>query len=691
MKSRISDDRLVRLLRLVVVTGTVYALAGILVLAAVQEWREFGETASALLILPILVAVVWVGVSAEPRSRLVWVLLIWLLIIGAYPVAIAVRLILEPQVPLVLDIETQIPAELPPAVAWIEGVISGVGSLGLFLLLTFGVLLFPDGRLPSPRWRWVAGVFAVGLALVAVINFLLWNPSMTVAPARHSLFHLLTPFVLGAPLTAIASLAVRYRRSQGEIRARIRWILWGAVVAIPLIVLSMILGGEVLDTVGFLVFFSAYGIAIVRHNLFDVDVVIARTLVYGVLAGLIGVVYVSIVVGIGSLLGGSDLGWSIAATAIVAVVFEPVRSRIQRWVNRLVYGRRATPYEVLADLTGRLARTEREEGLLDRMATRVAEGTGADRVVVWTATAGGFEPLATEPAEPAPRSAETSLRDLPGVAVPIEHDGEVLGALSVETRRGEALSGTERRLIDDLTGSVGLAMRRRRLDEELERRARELADSRRRLVGAQDEERRRLERELGRGVQQQVMALREQLDLIEVKARAAGLDQVAVFLDQMSTETQDAITQIRALAHGIYPPLLEAEGLTAAVKALAELAPVEVELRHQVGRRHPLPVEAAAYFCVSEALTNAVKHGRPPIVIELSDENGDLRFEVSDAGPGFDPATATRGSGLNNLVDRLDALGGSVTVDSAPGRPTVIRGRLPLTAAVGAVPAAAGI
>ena len=348
-------------------------------------------------------------------------------------------------------------------------------------------------------------------------------------------------------------------------------------------------------------------------------------------------------------------------------------------MNRLVYGQRATPYEVLADLTGRLARTEREEGLFGRMAERVAEGTGADRVVVWTAAPGGFVAMATQPEDGRPADVERSLTDLPGVAVPIEQDGDVLGALSVETRRGEALTATERRLIEDLTGSAGLMMRRRRLDEELENKAAELAESRRRLVDAQDDERRHLEQELNRGAQQQVVALRLELDKVERMARSEGLHQVADFLGQMAAETQDAIEQIQALAHGIYPPLLEAEGLTAAVRALAELAPVEVEVRNRLSDRHRLPLEAAVYFCVSEALTNAIKHGEAPMTISLSDDEDGLRFEVSDSGPGFDPATVARGSGLNNLHDRVDALGGTIDIDSAVGRPTVIRGRLPLT------------
>ncbi len=645
-----------------------------------------------------------VVVTAQPRNGTVWALLLGALG-GATSAAAGAFVELRLNAPIQDILDAGLDSTAPSELDLLTSLSLFWGSwafLAIFALTIHLVLLFPDGHLPSRFWRFVGWGTAGAIALAGIQSARYLGPwidapyDRAAAQAMNGPIGVIITALLLTGMAALVQLVVSYRRSSGITRLQYRWVTFAvALNVVPWWALSESLLPELVADIVFTASLAAIpislAIAITRYRLFDIDLVISRTLLFAGLIGFITLVYAGLVAGLGSVVGGANLGWSIAATAIVAVVFEPVRNRIQRWVNRLIYGQRATPYEVLADLTGRLARTEREEGLLDRMATRVAEGTGADRVVVWAATADGFEPLATEPTELAPRSAETSLRDLPGVAVPIEHDGEVLGALSVETRRDEALSGTERRLIDDLTGSVGLAMRRSRLDEELERKAQELADSRRRLVGAQDEERRRLERELGRGVQQQVMALREQLDLAVAKVQASGLDQVVVFLNQMSKETQDAIDQIRALAHGIYPPLLEADGLTAAVIALGDLAPVEVEVHHDVARRHPLPVEAAAYFCASEALTNAIKHGRPPIVIELSDVDGDLRFQVSDAGPGFDPATTIRGSGLNNLNDRLDALGGSVTIDSAQGRPTVIRGRLPLNTAVDAVPAAAGV
>ncbi len=398
------------------------------------------------------------------------------------------------------------------------------------------------------------------------------------------------------------------------------------------------------------------------------------------LAGFITLVYAGVVVGVGSLVGGSSVGWSIGATALVAVVFEPVRDRVQRWVNRLVYGRRATPYEVLSDLTGQLAATEREEGLLDRMALRLAEGTGADRAVVWSANGSGFAPAASEPASNGEVEPVESLDAIPGSVVSISHDGAVLGALSVESRRGDGLTPTELRLVEDLAGSAGLLMRRLRLDASLETKARELEESRRRLVDAQDVERRRLGRQLEEGAQAQVVALKDQLGLAEQQAHTEGAERAVGLIAQMALDTQDAIDQIQALANGIYPPLLEAEGLVAAVSALAEVAPVDVRMESDLSESYPLQVEAAVYFCISEALTNAVKHGEAPMTIEVSDRSGELTFKVSDSGPGFDVNRVRRGSGLDNMADRLDALDGTAVVESAPGGTTTIAGRVPLIA-----------
>ena len=226
-------------------------------------------------------------------------------------------------------------------------------------------------------------------------------------------------------------------------------------------------------------------------------------------------------------------------------------------------------------------------------------------------------------------------------------------------------------------------LRRLRLDAALAEKAAELQESRLRLVTAQDLERRRLERDLHDGAQQQVVALKVKLALARQLAEQEGSERTAELVGSLAEETQAAIDQIRALAQGIYPPLLESDGLAAALPSLAGISPLDVRVSVDVGGRHPLALEGAVYFCVSEALTNAAKHAEGPVTVEVSDTGGRLGFAVTDAGPGFDPASTLRGAGLDNMADRLDALGGELTVASEPGAPTTVRGWVPVEVPAG--------
>ena len=628
--------------------------------------------------------VLMMAMRAAPRNGAVWAL-VWGAFCGAWGNAFDALLVQRTGFSFA-QIEDGALSVAPASLDWGTAMLVNLGGwlwLGYFLLPIHLVLLFPGGRAPSQVWRramWLAGAVMAGNAAVAFVSLGPWVET----PYDEIFAGAMLPSVGYANLIllvlvplSVGNLVARFRRSSGVERLQFRWLTW----AVTLLALSLVSGvvlfplgidtaasdvQGVISTVGLAGIPISIGIAITRYRLYDLDVVISRTLVFVALVSFITLVYAGLVVGAGSLMGGSSLGWQIAATAFVAVVFEPVRDRVQRWVNRLVFGRRATPYEVLADLTGRLAETEREEGMLDRMALRLAEGTGADQAIVWLDGPAGFEPAACAPDPERPAGPVADLAAIPGTVVPIRHDGVVLGALSVETRRGDTLTPTETRLVEDLAGSAGLFLRRLRLDQQLERKALELEDSRRRLVDAQDVERRRLERELNEGAQQRVVALKVQLAIAEGKARHERSERTAALLAQMTMETQGAIDQIRALANGIYPPLLEAEGLAAAVRALGELAPVDVQMDTDVSRRYPLPLEGAVYFCVSEALTNAVKHGQAPIAISVVDDSGELAFTVADSGPGFDPTTIRRGSGLNNMNDRLDALEGTIIIDTTP-------------------------
>jgi signal transduction histidine kinase len=220
------------------------------------------------------------------------------------------------------------------------------------------------------------------------------------------------------------------------------------------------------------------------------------------------------------------------------------------------------------------------------------------------------------------------------------------------------------------------------LTTELLQRLEELRASRQRLVAAQDEERRRLERNLHDGAQQSLVALKVKLGLAETfadrdPARARQL------LGEIKSDADEALEILRDLARGIYPPLLADKGLAAALESQARKATLHVQVSADGIDRYPQDVEAAVYFCCLEALQNVQKYaGATRATVRLSAQNGDLTFEVEDDGAGFDPGGPKKGSGLTNMADRLDALGGGFDIDSEPGRGTVLRGRVPVKAGV---------
>lgn len=408
--------------------------------------------------------------------------------------------------------------------------------------------------------------------------------------------------------------------------------------------------------------------------------VMVAVLVYGSLAVFIGAVYVAAVVGMGGILGfgAGNLGLSIMATALVAASFEPVRRRVQDWANWLAYGRRASPYEVLAELTDRLAEPEAAQGTLRRMARLMADGTGADQVAVWMRQANGLVLGAGWPQAPSVTRVD-SLDQLSGLAQPVVHENEMVGALQVFKSGGKPITPVETRLIADLAGSAGLLLGNKRLNEALAAHAAELQASRRRLLQAQDSERLRLERDLHQGIQQEVVALNAQIRLLLQAAEAEIAEDIADLLSEISDDIRATVEEIRALARGLYPPLLQSEGLGAAVASRAQGSPIPVELRCEGIGRHPKSVELAVYFAVAEAMTNAIKHGHPSrIDISMSESKGFLRVEVEDDGVGFGLHQTGDGNGLVNIRDRVGAVGGDVDFVSPAGAGTVVAVRIPM-------------
>jgi signal transduction histidine kinase len=592
---------------------------------------------------------------------------------------------------------------------------------------TMTLLLIPDGRLPSRRWRPLVPVAVIATFIVAILIGALGTsplqgpdnqPQLPNPVAVKSLVTLSQGalgyawfLALGVLLVAATAPLVRLRRARGEEREQLKWIAY--VVVLTALGTLLVYAASVIapqaavatndiwllvNLLGFAVALPvAIGIAVLKYRLYDIDIIISRTIVYGSLAVFISAVYVGIAVGVGALVGGGgkpNLALSIVATAIVAIGFQPTRERLQKLANRLVYGKRATPYEVLSEFAGRVAETYAADDVLPRMARVLREGTGAESATVWLRGMAELRPAATDPVGVSERESlpmtNGSLPSLPDAtrAVEVRHHGELLGALSVNKRRGEALTPIEQKLVDDLAHQAGLVLKNVGLSADLQARLDELRASRQRLVHAQDLERRRLERNLHDGAQQHLVALKVKLGLAEMLL-VRDPAKAAATLEQLKGDADEALETLRDLARGIYPPLLADKGLVVALESQARKATLPVRVEAAGVGRYAQDVEATVYFCVLEALQNVQKYAAASVVIvELhGDDEGALTFAVADDGRGFDTASTKPGAGLVNMRDRLDALGGVVEVTSQPGAGTRISGTLPVVRVEVAIPA----
>ncbi|HEY7925827.1 MAG TPA: sensor histidine kinase [Candidatus Dormibacteraeota bacterium] len=600
------------------------------------------------------------------------------------------------------------------------GVVWPVGAAPMLLML------LPSGHLPSARWRPLAGLNLILAAVLALVFGALTPASLTVVgttsptlvnPTALSALQGLGQGPIGVVLYVLALVVVvaaaaapflRVRHTSGDERQQLKWIAYAvliaAVVSAPLATLmgffvsSTIANAATALTIvlGFGVALpAAAGVAIFRYRLYDIDIVISRTLVYGSLAVFITAAYVGIAVGIGALIGGGgkpNLGLSILATAIVAVGFQPVRERVQKVANRLVYGKRATPYEVLAQFSERVAESYATDDVMPRMARVLAEGTGAQRADVWLRTGDAWHDVAVwpahaQPADPVPVLDGLVPDDGASRTVEVRHQGDLLGALSVTKRSGESLTPVEDSLLDHLAAQAGLVLKNVGLTSDLQARLEELRASRQRLVSAQDEERRRLERNLHDGAQQHLVALKVKLGLAEM-LMGRDHDKAMLTIDQLKSDADDALDTLRDLARGIYPPLLADKGLGAALESQGRKATVPVTVDADGIGRYSQDVEAAVYFSVLEALQNVQKYAAASRVrIRLRADGGELHFSVDDDGRGFEVGATRKGSGLINMGDRLDAVGGQLQVSSTIGSGTSIAGRV--TVYVAAAPLAA--
>jgi signal transduction histidine kinase len=608
------------------------------------------------------------------------------------------------------------PGSLPAGAfaAWLQNWLPVAGVPAIILVF----VLFPNGRPPSPRWRplvWATLVAAIFETLAWVfkpgeINQAFGSTGALGVTNPIGLGHVggfvdvvLSTFavaLLACGAASIVSLVFRFRNSAGEERQQVRWLALVAAAIGVLFILNFLYGGVicggretgicgVIGTWLFILFFVvgaigiplAAGIAILKYRLYDLDVVVKKTVVFALVAAFITILYVVVVVAIPTIVvgAGSGSGFSplaLVTTVIVALLFQPVRNRARKLADRFVYGRRATPYEVLSEFSERLSDAYSTDDVLPRMVELVRQSSGASSVRVGILIGGELVPSAAWPngrpqAEPLLAPTEDVPLEQPVQSFPVRHQGELLGAIELELPTNDPMTPAKRKLVQDLASQAGLVLRNVRLIEELRA-------SRRRIVTAQDARAKKLERNIHDGAQQRLVALAVKLRLAEQLA-TRDPDKAAEMLADLQRETTETLEELRDLARGIYPPLLADKGLVEALRAQAQKAAVPVAVEADGVGRYPQEVEAAVYFSCLEALQNVAKYAEANGArIRLGATDGELVFEISDDGRGFDTANAPRGSGLQGMADRLEALGGRIGIESAPGQGTSVIGRVPV-------------
>lgn len=564
------------------------------------------------------------------------------------------------------------------------------------------ILIFPNGRTDG-RWsrRLVWAMVAVAAILVPITLFVppALLPQRFDDPFPHpfldtdvaeSVNIMFQPLGILLPLGALIGTVIavgRLRRSEGVERRQNQWLVFALAVYIPLSVLNVFVaplghvpgGSDFVDAIGFMLIPVAVLIAVMRYRLYEIDRIVTKSVVYVGIAVVATIVYAGIVVIPLLVFGDSERGnpglaLPIVATAVVALLFEPLRRRLLGGASRLVYGDRSTPHEVLSALTDQLAQAGVADSL-DELAALLGAGTGAEVATIWRLAGadhtvdGHWSRVGVDPSPAAPASGTRA--DDTVASARVRHGGDDLGLVVIRKAPDDPVSRSDRELLHDVAGGAGLVMHNAGLNRELERRAAEVRESRRRLIAAQDAERHRLERDLHDGAQQEIVALKVKLGLAEAIATREGAHDIAARIHQLASSTQEAVDAMRAVAHGIYPPLLEAEGLGPALASLARTSPLPLTVDVTVDERLSRSLEATVYFCVLEVLNRARDAGATAVVASAGRTQHELVLTIDHDGPGLD---------LTILDDRVDAAAGSIVrrADTVGGHGPAITCRLPL-------------
>jgi signal transduction histidine kinase len=581
------------------------------------------------------------------------------------------------------------------------------GHLAAWLSVFFGAtyalsvtcalfLLVPDGRLLSRRWAPVLAAAVLSPALGAGVMLLAIPPSQVTlesgpepsGPVPTALLAVTDILLLLAILGSAVALVLRLRRSTGMQRQQLRWITASAgllALATVEVIVYQAVAQPTSDTWQALVpLYAAYaslpvctGIAVLRYRLYDIDVIINRAVVLAALVLFVTGGYVAVVVVIGAAMGATAGGqfWpSLVATMLVALAFQPLRRRVLRLADRLVYGSRAAPYEALAEFSRRIGESPSTAELLPRLAEAVGRSVGAAHAEVQLNVRGGSGLSAGWPDRDAqPPDWRTAVTDR----------GEPLGDVAVTMPPGRGLRAHERRLLERFAEHAGVVFRNARLEAELQARvlevaaqAQELAASRRRLLMIRDAERRRVARLIHQQVLTHLEPMPQAIDALPGRDPA----QASETLDRLAAATEQALDALREVTQGIFPAVLTRRGLPAALRAHLEKSgmlgalSISPELE---GRRFDMRIEAVVYFCCVATLQSAREAGhRPPATVLVQQVADDLELTFSgygdDAVPGWAAADA-----LTSIRDRIESAGGTVRVDSPHSKPTTLVFRVP--------------
>lgn len=548
-------------------------------------------------------------------------------------------------------------------------------------------LLFPDGHVPSPRWRPLARTVLAAIGALTVLGALLPGPltnydapvvdnpvgvaqlaplAPLAGPATGAIVFVLSPLCL-------AALIVRLRHAEGDERAQLKWFVAACVAAFATLVVGAVLGlgllaADALWLAGLICIPVAAAIAITRHRLYEIDTVINRTLVYGALTAAGIGAYVAVVSGLSAALSG--LGASLVATGLIAVAFAPARGRLQRWVDRLLYGHRSDPYAALAGLGTRLESTLPVGAILPAVAETIAIALKLPYVGIEVTDADGAQRAATYG-----RLAGDPLR------LRMSYGGEAVGWLAVASRSpGERFSAVERRLLEDFARQAGATAHAVGLADRLLR-------SRQQLVTSREEERRRLRRDLHDGLGPTLAGLMLQVDAAR-RLLPEDAEDAAATLSHLKTGLQETVVEVRRLVYELRPPALDELGLVGALRRQGETlagAPARgggQSMAVKVSVREPLPplpaaVEVAAYRIAVEALLNAARHSQGASCwVRLAFDEA-LELEIADDGRGLSQGRPM-GVGLRSMRERAAELGGSCSVEPRASGGTVVRASLPV-------------